>query len=369
MSNYTSFDKTASLTADSSGTLPEISIRRFLTGVLPLVSKELRRWQKQLDSCEDWALLRQAILSLRRKRFHVQGGSFFALYQPLQQKNIVSLIVALQTISDYLDNLCDRGGIYDEAAFRCLHHALLDALHPATLKERDYYRFYTCRNDGGYLKALVEECRAKTAVLPAYAAVQPEVIKLLSLYCDLQVYKHLAPQLRHSRLKRWLRERAATVLPPVYFWEYAAACGSTLAVFALFGAAASPGTGPEEARQIVKGYFPWICGLHILLDYWIDQEEDRLGGDYNFTACYRSPELAARRLHFFLQKSLEGISRMPHPEFHRTIIRGLLAVYLSDPKVSKQGFQATARSLIEAAGPQTNLLYRLCRLLRRFSVL
>ncbi|NLY38397.1 MAG: tetraprenyl-beta-curcumene synthase family protein [Firmicutes bacterium] len=348
---------------------PDLSVSRFLTVVLPQVSRELRRWDKQLDHCEDWLLRQQARLSLRHKRFHAQGGSFFTLYNPIHTRELISLIVAFQTISDYLDNLCDRGGIYDEAAFRCLHHAMADALSPHPHREREYYRFYPCRNDGGYLQALVAECRRQTATLPSYAAVQPELLKLLSLYCDLQVYKHLAPKLRHSRLKQWARERTAAIAPPIYFWEYAAACGSTLALFALFGAAAAPETRPEEVKRIVKGYFPWICGLHILLDYWIDQEEDRIGGDFNFAACYRSPELAAQRLHLFLQKSLEGISRMPNPQFHRIVVHGLLAVYLSDPKVKKQGLEKNAQSLIKKAGPQAGMFFRLCALLRRLAVL
>lgn len=365
------FDKLKSdnILTDEKIVSPDPSVRRFLTAVLPQVSREMRRWSKQLDQCNDWALLRQALLSLRGKRFHSQGGCFYALYNPQYSRQLVSLIVALQTISDYLDNLCDRGGIYDEAAFRCLHHAMLDALGSALPQNRDYYRFYHARNDGGYLQALVAECRSGTALLPSYSIVESEVLRLVSLYSDLQVYKHLHPQVRSTRLKRWFREKGSAVSPPIYFWEFAAACGSTLAVFALFGAAASTQTTDEEVRQLVRAYFPWVCGLHILLDYWIDQEEDRKGGDYNFAACYPSPEIAAQRLQLFLRKSLDGVSRLPYPTFHRTIVQGLLAVYLSDPKVARQGFRQTARCLLETAGSETKLFYHLCLILRKAGIL
>ncbi len=361
-------DNNATTIIEKAAPPPNVSLRRFLTGVLPQVSRELRRWNRHLDSCEDWSLMRQGISSLRKKKFHAQGGSFYALYSPLHSEKLTSLIVALQTISDYLDNLCDRGGIYDEAAFRCLHHAMLDAVNPQP-SSRDYYRFYPSKKDGGYLKALVEECRLGVSALPGYAAVHNEVQRLIILYNDLQVYKHLNPQMRPGRLKRWFREKGAITSPPLYFWEFAAASGSTLAVFALLGAAASPNATPREAKQIVNAYFPWICGLHILLDYWIDQEEDRSGGDFNFAACYPSPEAAERRLHLFLQKALEECSRLPHPTFHRTIVRGLLAVYLSDPKVGLQGLQKAAHSLLDTAGPEARFFYRLCHLLRRISIL
>jgi len=349
--------------------LPDPSVRRFLIEALPRVSREIRRWDKQLDDCADWVLLRQAMDSLKHKRFHAQGGCFYAMYSPHYSKQMVSLVVALQTISDYLDNLCDRGGIYDEAAFRCLHQAMLDALSTNPVQNRDYYRYYLARNDGGYLRALVQECRISIAVFPAYPVVRGKLLRLVSLYNDLQVFKHLHHQTRHARLKRWFRDKCSVSAPPIYFWEFAAACGSTLAMFALLSAASFAHTTEEEARRITGAYFPWVCGLHILLDYWIDQEEDRIGGDLNFTSCYPSPEIADQRLHLFLSKSLEEVSRLPHPSFHRTVVRGLLAVYLSDHKVARQGFRQTAKSLLEVAGSGTRFFYRLCLLLRKLKVL
>jgi len=350
-------------------TSPDPSLKRFFTLILPQVFREIKHWNRRLDHCADRVLLRQALLSMKQKRFHAQGGCFYALYNPGYSKQLVSVIVALQTMSDYLDNLCDRGEIYSEAAFRCLHLAMSDALPGRPSVKRDYYRFYRLRHDGGYLQELVIKCRQGIALFPAYPIVQKDLLTLVSLYNDLQVYKHLHPRMRHSRLKRWFREKGSVVTPPVYFWEFAAACGSTLAIYALLGLATFANTTTEEVRRLVQVYFPWVCGLHILLDYWIDQEEDRLEGDYNFAACYPSPEIATQRLLLFLNKSLEGVSQLPHSSFHRTIIRGLLAVYLSDPKVTRQGFRGTANTILNAAGSETKLLYHICLLLRKTMIL
>ena len=49
----------------------------------------------------------------------------------------------------------------------------------------------------------------------------------------------------------------------------------------------------NDAEQIRNGYFPYIQGLHILLDYLIDQEEDKVGGDLNFCFYYENEK------HFF----------------------------------------------------------------------
>ncbi len=350
---------------------PELSLPRFLTGVLPQVSRELRKWEQGLTLDADWPLLQQALSSLSNKRFHAQGGSYYALYSfnHSHTRKVIALIVALQTMSDYLDNLCDRGGIFDEAAFRCLHQAMTAALTSGPPRNLDYYRFYPFKNDGGYLEALVSRCRACISALPSYPAVQSGILRIASLYNDLQVYKHLEPAVRKSRLRRWFREKASPTNPSLHWWEFAAACGSTLPIFALSALAALPETSLEEGQKIVDSYFPWVCGLHILLDYWIDQEEDRREGDFNFIACYPSADAAVLRLHLFLQKSLDKVSSLPRASFHRSVIRGLLAVYLSDPKVERQGLQKCARSLLNTGGSEAIFYFRLCLLLRRLGLL
>ena len=53
---------------------------------------------------------------------------------------LVSFIVALQTISDYLDNLCDRVEGADEAGMRMLHRAMLSAVDDC----KPFHNWYCC---------------------------------------------------------------------------------------------------------------------------------------------------------------------------------------------------------------------------------
>ena len=57
-------------------------------------------------------------------------------------------------------------------------------------------------------------------------------------------------------------------------------CGGGLyaGVFALLASASRKNISLEMSERIFHCYFPWICGLHILLDYFIDQEEDKKEG-------------------------------------------------------------------------------------------
>lgn len=342
-------------------------IARLVREGFPGVDAELACWKKAAAATLSPELADQALASIRDKRFHCLGGSVFSLYPGVDTPAAIRLIVALQTISDYLDNLCDRAGICDETAFRQLHLAFIDALDPHT-PPRDYYGAYPYRGDNGYLGSLVETCRAEIAKLPAYDLVKPSVIRLATLYADLQTYKHLDPAIRHSKMTGWAATHLAAH-PGLTAWEFAAASGSTLGIFMLFAAAADRSLTPDAVQDILAAYFPWIAGFHILLDYLIDLDEDRRHGDLNFVAYYRDPAEIYSRLSLFYREALQHTRRLANPLFAETVISGLLAMYLSDPKSDLPVVREVKRGLLDAAGGQTRLLHSLCRLLRTKQIL
>lgn len=337
--------------------------QRIARDVLPAAADELARWRRHIDAIPNPELRRQASASITHKRFHAEGGSVYAALAPQHAATLVPLIVALQTISDYLDNLCDRSVSLDEDDFRALHQAMLDAVDgtpPQPGASASYYALHPNKDDGGYLAALVDECRRRTADLPAYHVVRPHVQRLVALYNDLQVYKHGPRAGRVGRLETWFA-REGRAWPDLYWWEFAAAAGSTLGVFALFTAATNPGLTDEDARCIVQAYFPWICGLHILLDYLIDQEEDASGGDLNLVSYYPDVDTMQRRLVFFIQQARRAACVLPAPAFHVSIVEGLPGLYLSDAKVRRQRLQPLALTLLRTAGPLSFAYYAWCR--------
>lgn len=337
--------------------------RRALREIGPAVDREMARWQAAASAIADPFLREQALASQKHKRFHAMGGSVYALLAPGGEFPLVRLVVALQTISDYLDNLCDRGSCQDLTAYRQLHRALLAAVDPAHPGD-DYYRYYPHRDDAGYLATLVETCQEGVARLPSARLVREPVLALLRLYADLQVYKHGPVAGRVARLRGWFDAHRHR-WPGLYWWEFAAATGSTLGVFALLAAAADPQLSPSTVQAILAAYFPWICGWHILLDYLIDQEEDLRGGDLNLVSFYPGPGERRRRLTRFAREATLAASRLPHPAFHRWVVQGLPALYLSDPKVKQQRLGGLARRLLAAGGPASWLLYGLACLQRQ----
>ena len=112
-----------------------------------------------------------------------------------------------------------------------------------------------------------------------------------------------------------------------------------------------------------EAYFPWVGALHILLDYLIDLEEDREGGDLNFVAQYPSPERAYERIEWLAKRALEAVRTLPAARFHRLVVQGVVAMYLTDPKARRH--RRFAAELSARAGQTTVPLHIAARAYRR----
>ncbi|BBH21447.1 hypothetical protein Back11_27920 [Paenibacillus baekrokdamisoli] len=323
--------------------------------VLPGVKAELNRLRVIAQRIPDKELRTQAIASMDSKEFHCQGGGVYAAANLRQRHILIPLIVSLQTISDYLDNLCDRSTSLDPDDFRLLHQSMLDAIEPES-PLRDYYALRSERDDGGYLQELVSTCQICVKKLPSYNSVKPVVTELVRLYGDLQVNKHIVKESREPELLAWWENHRHKV-PNLRWNEFAAATGSTLGMFLLFLFAAEEGVTEEDARIALDAYFPYVCGLHIMLDYLIDQEEDRIGGDLNFCNYYEDQTKLIERIGDMVEQARQDVLALPGWQFHRMVIEGLLALYLSDPKVRGQvDVQRVSKRLMRKS-PLTRLFF------------
>ncbi|RYM02123.1 tetraprenyl-beta-curcumene synthase family protein [Sporolactobacillus sp. THM7-7] len=318
--------------------------------VLPVVHRELERWKDQARRIPDEELRRQALASIRTKTFHCEGGAIYSLLAGDKMNDAISFIVAYQTISDYLDNLCDRSDSLDPNDFRCLHQSMIHALTPGA-SPVDYYQHRNISSDGGYLRDLVSTCQTVLSRLDAFEAIRASLHELAGFYCDLQVHKHVEKDQRVPRLTAWFQKYRDRV-PEMSWYEFAACSGSTLGIFCIVSYAASRGHEMGQLVHTIKnGYFPWIQGLHILMDYFIDQEEDMKEGDLNFCFYYKSEKEMMGRFEHFMEQADRSIEGMPDKNFHKMINRGLLGIYLADKKVARQrSVRVLARKLVLRSG-------------------
>lgn len=337
-------------------------LARLFGRALPLARRELVRWGRQARQIPDPHLRAQALASLHFKRFHALGASVFGAQSP-HIREFVRFAVAYQTISDYLDNLADRdrppsGRLEEDLTL--LHRAMVDAVGPAS-EPTEYYLLHSASEDGGYLRALVSTCRTALDRMGA-RPLAGRLVPLAARYSRMQVLKHLEPHRRAEALEAWARAGAAA-WPGLRWWEFAASAGSTLGIFALVAAAGAPARQLDLLEDV---YVPWVTAYHILLDYLIDLDEDRRGGDFNFVACYPSLEEAETRLALIAGRALARTDALAWPAFHRLLIWGLTGLYLADVKARTPLLRPLARRLLDRSGWAARALVWICRLANPF---
>ena len=339
---------------------------KMIFKVQPLTHFYLRQWKDRAGQIPDPELRKQALGSIATKTFHCEGGALYGLLAGVHYKDAIDFIVAYQTISDYLDNLCDRSTSQDPEDFRALHESILQALSP-DMPPSAYYRFRREQDDGGYLSALTQTCRKVLSGLPGYHLGAASLRELAGLYVDLQVHKHVRKEERLSRLQAWFAGRAK-YLPPMAWYEFAACAGSTLGIFCIVSQLFNPSTSAALIGKIKNAYFPWVQGLHILLDYLIDQEEDRSVQDLNFCSYYENKEIMAERIGYFYHQAQASVACLPDAKFHRLVTRGLLSIYLADHKVTRQkDVRDIAGKLLSMGGNDAFFFYLHCWIYRRLT--
>jgi tetraprenyl-beta-curcumene synthase len=185
--------------------------------------------------------------------------------------------------------------------------------------------------------------------LPSFEAVRPRLVEAAHYYAELQTFKHYASGKREEACDAWYG-RNAERFPGLHWWEFAAACGSSLPVFAMIYLATQPGVDARDVRATFDAYFPNISAVHILLDYFIDQAEDREHRELNFVACYPSVTEAVERVRKLLRATLVRVRTLATSETHEFLVRAMCLFYLSHPKVFEQRLDTESAVLLSEFG-------------------
>jgi tetraprenyl-beta-curcumene synthase len=326
-----------------------IATARFMRTVIPRASRELAAIRLRAVAIPDPALREQALASIDGKAYHVQGGAILATFlRGDDADRYVATIAAIETIYDYLDNLCDRLPGVSQQAYATLHLALLDALDDERTPA-DYYADGPPGDDGGYLRSLVDAARAGLGRLPNYAAIRSHLVDVAGFYAELQVLKHGPADARENACATWYAQHRDR-FPGLTWWEFAAACGSSLPIFALIALAARTECIDADIDDTLRVYFPGLSALHILLDYFIDQAEDREHGELNFIACYASRAEALAGLRRLVTMTLGRVRTLADATRHRFVVQAMCVFYLTHPKIFEQRLDRESAALLDALG-------------------
>jgi tetraprenyl-beta-curcumene synthase len=329
------------------GTFLDAALRYWLT-VFPRVRRELRSRRSRAREVPD-PVLRGLALAALEKRGNIEGAAAFAAFVPWRRRRAsIGALAAFQSTYNYVDMLAEQPCADPVANGRRLHMALLVALDPSAA-HLDYYEHHPQRDDGGYLRELVETCRAALGTLPSYAAVAAPVHAATVSIVEFQSLSLGRGPIERDELVSWARSET----PPgtgLQWWETASARGTSLGVHALIATAADRGVEPADVAAIAEAYLLWAGSLHSLLDSLVDEVEDSDSGQFSFIDCYATPQAAAVGMGRLAARSARALRDLPHGRRHAVVLAGMTASYLSLPEASAPRVRAATQSVIEAVG-------------------
>jgi tetraprenyl-beta-curcumene synthase len=337
--------------------------RELLWG-LPAVSGEIGAWTALARTIPDAPIREDALSSIKSKRGHADGAALFWILPRRRDLNLLRLLVAYQTIWDFLDTVNERGAAAGAGTGNGLqlHAALVDALDP-TAPISDYYRHHPWRDDGGYLRTLVETCRRACAGLPSYGRVKPLVVREARRAQVLALNHDTDPCDRDEALRVWAGREFAADRSASWF-ELSGAASASLTIHAFLALAARPACSETEIRRTCSAYFPWISGVATMLDSYVDQAEDELNGDHRYVGHYASTSAAGERLRALVARSTSEARRLRNGHRHAVITSCMIAMYLSKDSARTPEMRASTASLVRAGGSLTRLLLPILRIWR-----
>lgn len=327
---------------------------------LPAVGRELDAWRAHASQIAECEIRCDALSALDRKRGHAAGAALFAILPRRRDPNLLCLLVAYETIWDYLDTTSERAP--QQRNGRALHRALLDAIDPFR-RCADYFLYHRW-DDGGYLASLVASARGCCLALPAHQQARPTLIE--------EARRAQVLALNHepdgARREHALREWAASDAPaaPALLWhELSGAASASLAMHALLALAAQPRRCRQpEIMRVRDAYNPWISATTTMLDSFVDQLDDAANGDHSYIAHYPTHEIAVTRMRWLICQSITRAQALGDGERHVLLVSAMAAMYLSKDSTRNHQLHRASRSLVRAGGPLTRLLLPLLRLWR-----
>jgi tetraprenyl-beta-curcumene synthase len=318
-------------------------LAHFLRGIVPRAARALDRLRALAGAIPDDRLRVQALSSIDAKAYHVAGGCILATFlSPAAADHYVEIVAPLETVYDYLDNLCDRHPDVGIAAYPVLHRAIADALDPDA-RAGGYYDLGPSGDDGDYLVSLVHRVQRALRRLADHELLRGLFQEAAVLYGEMQSLVHLPAGEREQECRAWYL-RHAHRYGNLEWQEFACAAGSQFHVYApLFMLFDSEYAAIADSYG---AYFPAASAVHVLFDSFIDQQEDLEHGDLNFVAVYGDERRFFERVEYLVRCAVRGFSRLPNPRRHHFVLRTMALFYLTHPKVYAQRLDEKAQMLL-----------------------
>ncbi len=308
---------------------------RYWSTVAPTARRALRHWERRAERIRDPSLRELALEKLREEGFNAEVAATLATLAPLRQRaRLTKAIVALEVLYDYLDGLGEAASQDPLRDGRQLHRAFTDALTATVVKDPDYYRFHSHRDDDGYLQELAGAVRDVLLRLPSRVAVTPTMERAAVRCCEAQVRAHAVTSRGVAQLEEWAKQESE--LGDLDWREFlAGAASSVLAVHALL-ALASDEQATETQADAIDGLYHAIGVLSTMLDSVVDRQQDAGASVWGYINLYDEPRVLAESLAAVVRHVSVRASETVHAAHHLMTAAGVVAYYGSAPAADEE---------------------------------
>lgn len=335
--------------------------RELLWG-LRAVAGEVDAWRARAATTPDKRIREDALGSLARKRPHLDGAALFWTLPRRRNRHLLRLLVAYEIALEFLDEVNERAVYAGQTNGRQLHLALAHAvdLDAITL---DYYRHHPWKDDGGYLRAIVDGCRAWCARLPSYTNIRSLLIREATRTQVLALNHERDPILREAALRAWAGKELPEIARVSWF-ELSGAATASLTVHALLALAAEPQCTESDIEGTQAVYFPWLSLTTTMLDSYVDRAEDMVRADHSYVEHYGDLEIAIERIGELISRSIREARRLRSGHRHIVIAASMIAMYLSRDSAREAESSQMTQRLVRAGGSSVRLLLPILRMWR-----
>jgi hypothetical protein len=332
------------------------SATRELAWGLRAVSSELAHWRSCALTIPDPTIRADALDALSDRAL-ADGAALFWILPSRRRPELLRLLVALQTLLNFLDLALERGARERGRPARWMSLALdaLDLDRPLAGVDSDL----PLVDDGGYLRALTLACRAGCATLPHYGAAQGLLIREARRARAFEIEHDRDPRRRVEAMQQFAAREFSDATDATW-WELTGGASSLLTAMAVLALAADEATTADDLHRTADAY-TWVANAAALLDSYGDQLHDAVTGAHNWFDYYPAKSLAVQRTTAVVDRALREAGALRNGDRHLVIVTSMIALTLSSDSARSRSLRASTHALAAGSGSLTRLLIPILR--------
>jgi tetraprenyl-beta-curcumene synthase len=335
-----------------------VSAGRELAWGLYEVKAEALLWRTRADAIPDSATRDYALAAMDEGRVLVDGAALFWILPPHRRLDLLRLLVALQTLLNFLDLVLEReacGPDRRPGSWMWVAREALDLTRPPPDREIKA----RLGNDGGYLSALVMACRVGCATLPNYQHAHRVLVREATRSRAFEIEHDRDESRRTVTMQAHVAEHFNGVTG-ITWWELVGGASALLTAMVVLALAADETTTQDDLLQAADAYV-WVASAAALLDSYVDRPADVSSGAHNWFDYYPTDMHATQRAAELLQGAVSRISALRNAERHVVIVGSMAALWLSSDTARRADLREATAAMARSGGGMTRLLIPVLR--------